>query len=130
MGGETPVMIDVCDGRVRGALLYARVKRRPSAARRSRFGVRSGGPPKAPTRSLRNVSIVIRRTLQPAHTADRIGRGPLSRRQAIHVRATPLMTTTMIRVTIALLRMCAYHGVGTAAKLRLRPPSIERQSCD
>src|SRR5260370_37280741 len=90
-------MIEERDGNVRGALLYARVKRNPSAARRSRFGVRSGGPPNAPTRSLRKVSMVMRRMLHPAHAPARIGVGATSRRHASH-ESTMAMIVRATRV--------------------------------
>jgi hypothetical protein len=57
-GGNVPVMIDACDGSVRGAVLRAPVKRAPRAASPSIAGVSP-----RPTRSARRVSIVMRRTL-------------------------------------------------------------------
>ena len=63
-------MIVVCDGSVSGAAARAAVKRMPDAASRSTVGVMP-----APTRSARNVSIVIRSTFgagRLAGGADRV----------------------------------------------------------
>src|SRR5258708_29650722 len=70
MGGDVEVSIEACEGNVSGTALYARVSVRPSDASVSRLGVRPGGPPNAPTRSLRSVSMVTNSTLQPRHAPD------------------------------------------------------------
>jgi hypothetical protein len=65
-GGSRPERIVECDGRVRGTEERASSNRRPEAASASRFGVRLGSAPWAPSRSARKVSRVISNRLAPA----------------------------------------------------------------
>src|SRR5205809_2368198 len=83
-------MMEACEGKVTGALAYARVKRSAPPARRSSVGVRCPVPPNAPTRSERSVSTVISNTLQPLHAPELMD-GCVPRLQSNHA---PTATTT------------------------------------
>ena len=92
--GMRPVSIATCEGAVSGIGQVASAKTTPSRASASRPGVSPSGPPKAPTRSARSVSIEIQSTFAAPAGGDFVGCGVVVRQRH---SAAPMNTTSSAR---------------------------------